>query len=73
MPTTLEEKTEKNAAVEIASGAAAPEPKRDAKWYTDQDASLYPEAVAHILTPRRQRTKVSRETFAAIRAACDKH
>ncbi len=57
---------------------AASEPKtaediaRIVKHYTDQDPTLYPEAVAHILTPnRRRRTTVSSATFAAIKRALE--
>lgn len=75
MLTTLEETSEVSAA--LSSGAAksraeTAEPTRDAQWYVDQDPALYPEAVAHLLRPRR-RTVVTPETLAAIRAACDKH
>lgn len=73
---TLEETSQNRGAADSAVQTAEPEPthateKHDAEWYLDQDPTLYPEAIAHILTPRR-RTVVTTETFAAIRAACDK-
>lgn len=33
---------------------------RAVKHYTDQDPTLFPEAVAHILTPNRRRTTTKR-------------
>lgn len=33
---------------------------RAVKHYTDQDPTLFPEAVAHILTPNRRRTATKR-------------
>ena len=71
MPTTLEETTELRVAAESRTETA--EPRRDATRYLDQDPTLYPEAVTHLLTPRRRRTVVTAETFALIRAECDKH
>ena len=41
--------------------------KRD----TDEDQTLFPEAIAHILTPRRRRTTVSSASFAAIKRALE--
>ena len=71
MPTTLEEISKKSSMAE--SSAENAEPKRDAAWYADQDPTLYAEAAAHVLTPKRRRTVVTAGTFAAIRAVCDKH
>lgn len=70
MPTTLANKTLETDTLESLAEVASSKPKRDAKWYSDQDPTLYPEAVAHILTPKRRRTIVTTETFDAIRAAC---
>ena len=69
MPTALEETSKKSSMAE--SGPENAEPKRDAAWYTDQDPTLYAEAVAHVLTPKRRRTVVTPETFASVRAVCD--
>jgi hypothetical protein len=37
----------------------------------DEDRTLFPEAIAHILTPRRRRTTVSSASFAAIKCALE--
>ena len=44
---------------------------RTAKHVADEDRALFPEAVAHILTPRRRRTTVSSASFAAIKRALE--
>ena len=71
MPTTLAGKTLDTDAAESIAEVASPKPKRDGEWYSDQDPTPYPEAVEHILTPKRRRTVVTTETLDAIRAVCD--
>lgn len=75
MPAALEETSKTSVAADSVaeSNSENAEPKRDAAWYADQDPTLYAEAVAHVLTPKRRRTLVTTETFVSIRAVCDKH
>ena len=75
MPTTLKETEKQSDAAETAGGEHSPdngEPGRKAKWCMDHDPALYPEAVVPVLTPKRRRTRVTAETFAAARAGGDK-
>lgn len=70
MPAITTETLEVPAASEPETAEAI---ARAVKHYTDQDPTLYPEAVAHILTPnRRRRTTVSSEMFAAMQRAAEK-
>lgn len=38
----------------------------------DREEALFPEAIAHILTPKRRRTAISAESLAAIRRHINK-
>lgn len=69
MPTI---KTENNKVNFAPSGSKTEEiVVRIVKHDADEDQTLFPEAIAHILTPRRRRTTVSSASFAAIKRALE--
>ena len=65
MPTTTIDKPAPPATSDRTGEGASHDPN----FYTDQDPTLYPEAVVHLLTPGHRRTLVAPETLAAMRAA----